>query len=197
MSEMKNHSRLNEKWLYEDSGFMRKIVYSSEGSRILSCIQCGTCSASCPVYEVMDYPPRQIFSMIREGMKHRVLLSITPWICASCYKCTVNCPAKINITEVMYRLKRMCIKEQIVSKKTDASRFYSIFLNQVRKSGRTYELGLMFKYMMFHHPLKLLQQVPHGISMMISGSLSLFPEHIKNAKVFHRITDHALMLEKV
>ena len=194
---MKNHSRLNEKWLYEDSGFMREIVSSSEGSRILSCIQCGTCSASCPVYEVMDYPPRQIFAMIREGMKHKVLMSVTPWICASCYKCTVNCPAQIKITEVMYRLKRMCIKEQIVTKKTDTNRFYSIFINQVKKFGRTHELGLMLRYMIFHHPHKLLQQAPHGVKMMISGSLSLFPHRIKNAKAFQKITDHALKLDKV
>ena len=194
---MKNRSSPNNKCLYEDTGFTRDIISSSEGARVLSCIQCGTCSATCPVFEAMDYPPRQIFALIREGMKDRVLLSITPWICASCYKCTVNCPAKINITEVMYRLKRLCIKEQILTKRTDTSRFYSIFFNQVRKSGRTYELGLMFKYMIFHHPLKLLQQMPHGISMMISGSLSLFPHRIRNAKVFYNVTDHALMLDEV
>jgi quinone-modifying oxidoreductase subunit QmoC len=194
---MKNRSSPNTKCLYEDTGFTRDIVSSREGARVLSCIQCGTCSASCPLFEAMDYPPRQIFALIREGMKDRVLRSITPWICASCYKCTVNCPAKINITEVMYRLKRMCIEEQILTNRTDTSRFYSIFLNQVKKSGRTYELGLMFKYMIFRHPLKLLQQMPHGISMMISGSLSLFPHRIRNAKVFHKITDHALMLDKV
>ena len=193
---MKNRSSPNTEYLSEDTGFTRDIVSSHEGARVLYCIQCGTCSASCPLFEAMDYPPRQIFALIREGMKDRVLRSITPWICASCYKCTVNCPAKINITEVMYRLKRVCIEEQIVTNRTDASRFYSIFLNQVRKSGRTYELGLMFNYMIFHHPLKLLQQMPHGIRMMISGSLSLFPHRIRNAKVFNKITDHALILDK-
>ncbi len=194
---MRNRNNLNIVRSHEDTGFVRDIVSSSEGARILSCIQCGTCSASCPVFEAMDHPPRQIFAMIREGMKHRVLSSTTPWICASCYKCTVNCPAKIKITEVMYRLKRMCIKEQIVAKKTDASRFYSIFLRQVIKSGRTYELGLMVKYMLFHHPLALLQQIPHGINMMASGSLSLFPGRIKNAKTFHQITHQAMMLDNV
>jgi quinone-modifying oxidoreductase subunit QmoC len=193
---MKNRSSPNTECLYEDTGFTRDIVSSQEGARVLYCIQCGTCSASCPLFEAMDYPPRQIFALIREGMKDRVLRSITPWICASCYKCTVNCPAKINITEVMYRLKRVCIEEQIATNRTDASRFYSIFLNQVRKSGRTYELGLMFNYMIFHHPLKLLQQMPHGIRMIISGSLSLFPRRIRTAKVFNKITDHALMLDK-
>ena len=194
---MKEIGRPNQKCLDEDSGFLREIVSSREGARILSCIQCGTCSATCPLFDVMDYPPRQIFAMIREDMKHKVLMSVTPWICASCYKCTVNCPAEINITEVMYRLKRMCIEEQIVTEKTDASRFYSIFINQVKKIGRTYELGLMLKYMLFHHPLRLLQQVPHGLRMMISGSLSLFPHRIKNAKAFNNICDHSLKLDKV
>jgi quinone-modifying oxidoreductase subunit QmoC len=181
----------------EDTGFLRDIVSSSEGARILCCIQCGTCSASCPVFEIMDYPPRRIFSMIREGKKQQVLTSITPWICASCYKCTVNCPAKINITEIMYRLKRMCIKDQVVTKKTDTSRFYSIFIHQVRKFGRSHELGLMLKYMLFHHPLKLLQQAPNGVRMMFSGSLSFYPDRIRDARTFHTINEHALKLDKV
>jgi heterodisulfide reductase subunit C len=193
---MKTYTIQNKEFLEEDAGFMRDIVSSSEGSRILSCIQCGTCSATCPVFEVMDYPPRQIFAMIREGEKHRVLMSITPWICASCYKCTVHCPAQINITEVMYKLKRMCIEEQIVARKTDTNQFYAIFINQVRTLGRTHELGLMLKYMLFRHPLELMKQVPRGINMMISGSLYLFPHHINNGKIFRKLTDHALMLDK-
>jgi heterodisulfide reductase subunit C len=191
-----NRSKRNGKEPGEDANFLREMASSSEGARILCCIQCGTCSASCPVFEAMDFPPRLIFSMIREGNKQQVLTCVTPWICASCYKCTVNCPAKIKITEVMCRLKRMCIREQIVTTKTDTGRFYAIFMQQVQKFGRTHELGLMLRYMLFHHPLKLLQQVPYGIRMMLAGSLSLFPDRIKNVKVFHSINDHAMMLER-
>lgn len=194
---MKKSKRRNTERAYEDSGFIRDIISSREGARVLSCIQCGTCSASCPVFEVMDYPPRKIFAMIREGMKDKVLLSVTPWICASCYRCTVNCPAQIKITEVMYELKRICLKEQVISERTDANRFYSIFLNQIIKYGRSHELGLMIKFMMLHHPVNLLQQVPRGVRMMLSGSLSLFPHRIKNAKTFQKITDQALKLQKV
>lgn len=188
--------KLNFRELQEDPEFINEIVSYSEGNRILSCIQCGTCRATCPVSEVMDYAPRQIFAMIREGMKNKVLLSVTPWICASCYKCTVNCPAQIKITEVMYKLKRMSIKNNIVTKKTDANRFYSIFVNQIKKYGRTYELGIMIKYLMFNHPIHLLKQTPYGLRMMISGFISLFPHKIKNIKAFNRITDHAFALDK-
>ena len=194
---MKRNSKPYQTSPEEDTGFIRDILSSEEGARILNCIQCGTCSATCPVYEVMDYPPRQIFAMVREGMKHKVLMSITPWICASCYQCSVNCPAEINITEIMYRLKRTCIREEIITKKTDTCRFYSIFIHQVIKLGRTHELGLMLRYMLFHHTLKLVRQVPRGVRMMISGSLSLFPHRIRNASVFHHMAEHAFKYDKV
>jgi len=144
----------------------------------------------------MDYAPRQIFAMIREGMKEKTLLSVTPWICASCYKCTINCPAQIKITEVMYKLKRMSIKNNIISKKSDANRFYSIFINQIIKYGRTYELGLTIKYLMFNHPVHLLKQIPHSLRMIISGYIPLFPHRIQNTKAFNKITEHAFALDK-
>jgi len=175
--------------------FTKEILSSDEGHKILNCVQCGACSGSCPVFKAMDCPPRRIFAMIREGMRDEVLLSLTPWICASCYKCTVNCPAQISITDVMYRLKRMCLEEQLITMKSDASRFYLIFLDQVKKYGRSYELGLMLRYMVFHHPGKLIRQVPRGVKMMISGSLPLFPHRIRNARAFHNMAMNALKFD--
>ena len=101
-----------------------KLFQHSEGKRVLSCIQCGTCTATCPVHKVSEHSPREIFLMIKNGMKKEVLSDLTPWVCASCYKCTVNCPAQIKITEVMYRLKRMSIQNNMMSKKSDTNLFY-------------------------------------------------------------------------
>ena len=44
--------------------------------------------------------------------------------------------------------------------------FFHVF-NQIIKYGRTYELGLMIKYLMFNHPVHLLKQIPHGLRMII------------------------------
>ena len=38
------------------------------GEKIRLCIQCGTCSASCPNVDKMDHTPRQIIAMARAGM---------------------------------------------------------------------------------------------------------------------------------
>lgn len=86
----------------EVSNLMDKL----EGNPIDICIQCGTCSASCPVVSCMEYTPRQIIAMVRAGLKDEVLGSGAIWTCASCYNCTVRCPKGIKITEMMYALKR-------------------------------------------------------------------------------------------
>ena len=85
------------------------LLYAAEGEPLKTCIQCGTCSGTCPVAGYMDHTPRQIIAMINQGMKDQVLESNTFWYCASCYHCTVRCPQEINITELMYALKRYSI----------------------------------------------------------------------------------------
>ena len=72
---------------------------------ILSCIQCGTCSASCPTAYAMDYSPRQLWQMVRLGMEETVLNSRTFWLCTVCKSCQVRCPRGIRITDTMVALK--------------------------------------------------------------------------------------------
>ena len=57
-----------------------------------ACIQCGTCGGSCPSAAAMDHTPRLLFALVRAGMRDEALRSNTPWMCLSCYFCTVRCP---------------------------------------------------------------------------------------------------------
>jgi heterodisulfide reductase subunit C len=175
--------------------FTNDITSTAEGERVLSCIQCGTCTATCPVNKVSEHSPREIFLMIKNGMKKEVLSDLTPWVCASCYKCTVNCPAQIKITEVMYSLKRKAIKNNIMTKRSDTNLFYNAFIGMVRKYGRGYEIGLMLKYMTFNHPMALVKQMPLGMRMMMQGAMPLLPHKIKKLDKFHKIVNHAIKLE--
>jgi heterodisulfide reductase subunit C len=194
---MSNHTAANTngKQQKEDK-FINEIISTVEGKRVLSCIQCGTCTATCPVAKVFEHSPRQLFLMVRNGMKDEALSDVTPWVCASCYKCTVNCPAQIKITEVMYRLKRMSIQNNLTSTKSDTRLFYKSFLSFILKYGRSYEIGLMLKYMMFNHTVALIKQMPVGMKMMMSGSMPIFPHKIKNRKDFEKIIARAIELEE-
>ena len=49
------------------------LLYASHGESLKSCIQCGTCSGTCPVVEFMDQTPRRLIGMINADMKEEVL----------------------------------------------------------------------------------------------------------------------------
>jgi len=88
-------------------------VMPAEWKQLLSCIQCGTCSASCPTAFAMDYTPRQLWQMVRLGMKEDVLSSRTFWLCTTCKSCQVRCPRDIPITDTMIALKEYATRVDV------------------------------------------------------------------------------------
>ncbi len=122
-----------------DPSFAREIIALSGSPSLISCIQCGTCSSACPLSLYMDYTPRRIIAMVREGFKQEVLRSLTIWLCASCYACTVECPKQIRITDVMYALKRYAIREGIYPSRFPIPVLARLFYNTVRHRGRLTE----------------------------------------------------------
>jgi heterodisulfide reductase subunit D len=84
-----------------------------DGQLLRRCIQCGTCSASCPTAYAMDYTPRQLWRLAQLGFVEEVLNSHTFWLCTVCKSCQVRCPRGINITDAMVALKEWAIREDI------------------------------------------------------------------------------------
>lgn len=166
-----------------DRQFLDVIKEMSGSEEIESCIQCGTCSSSCPMSVYMDYPPRKIIAMIKNGFKDEALRSFTIWLCPSCYTCQVRCPAKIKITDVMYALKRKAIEERVYP-----SRFAIPVLDKemskiIAANGRNSELWLILNlYLKSRNPLGLLKMAPMGWKLMKTGRMSLKKESIKNKK---------------
>jgi len=74
-------------------------------TNLRGCIQCGTCSATCPTASAMDYTPRQVWRMVKLGMRDRVLRSRTFWLCTTCKACQVRCPRGIDLMDSMITLK--------------------------------------------------------------------------------------------
>ena len=73
--------------------------------KLLSCMQCGTCSSTCPTAYAMDFTPSQLWQMMRLGMEDEVLNSSTFWLCTVCKSCQVRCPRGIALTDTMVALK--------------------------------------------------------------------------------------------
>lgn len=172
-----------------DKAFRNKIAESAHGEKLYGCIQCGTCSAACPVSHYMDYTPRKIIQMVREGFKNEVLTSSTVWLCASCYACTVECPKGIKITDVMYALKREAILGNYYPKNFPASVLASNFFNQVLNNGRNSEGPLLLKMYLKTNPLMLLKNMKLGIKLWLRGRISMKTERIKDKKALKRLLE--------
>jgi heterodisulfide reductase subunit C len=166
-----------------DRQFLDVIKQMSGCDEIESCIQCGTCSSSCPMSVYMDYPPRKIIAMVKSGFKDEALRSFTIWLCPSCYTCQVRCPAQIKITDVMYALKRKAIEERVYPPRFAIPVLDKEMSKIIGATGRNSELWLILKlYLKSRHPLGLLKMAPLGLKLLKTGRMSFKKESIKNKK---------------
>jgi heterodisulfide reductase subunit C len=166
--------------------FLENIYALPHGEKIKQCIQCGTCSASCPSSAAMEYSPREIIAALRAGMLDRVLSSNTVWMCVSCYSCTVRCPAGIPFTDAMYELKRLEV-EKGLSKDARGPTMAKAFAETVDGYGRNAETVLLRKYFLRTNPLKALAQIPLAMKLFFKGRLEIFPRKIKGLDGLHKM----------
>ncbi len=159
------------------------------------CIQCGTCGGSCPSGPDMDHSPRQLFAMIRAGMKKEVLKSNTPWYCVSCYFCYVRCPQEIHITDLMYTLKSMAIKEKNFDEKAGAG-LAETFTDYVEQDGRSFEFGLATWHNLKHRPTKLPGMAGLGLGMLQKGRMDMTRHKIQGIGQLQAILNKAKELEE-
>jgi quinone-modifying oxidoreductase subunit QmoC len=176
--------KIQRKVKYEeelDPQFQGLVMAMSGDTAIDHCIQCGTCSSSCPMSVYMDHPPRKIIAMVRNGFREEALRSFTIWLCPSCYTCQVRCPAKIKITDVMYALKRLAIEEGVYPTRFPIPVLDREMSRMIGRNGRNSELWLILNlYLKSRNPLGLLKMAPLGIKLMKTGRMSLKKESIKN-----------------
>lgn len=176
----------------ESNPFRAEVAAQTDhGDRIGTCIQCGACGGSCPNGADMEYSPRQVIHLVNAGMRDEALRANTPWMCVSCYLCTSRCPQTIPITEVMYTLKRMSLAEGVAND-GDGGALARAFADNIRRYGRSFELGLASSFYLLHRPGSLLRMGPLGLKMMTRGRMNLAPTRIRQVDQVRAILDAAM-----
>ncbi|MDQ7780487.1 MAG: 4Fe-4S dicluster domain-containing protein [Planctomycetota bacterium] len=95
-----------------NSDALKKIEEMS-GQKVLSCYQCGKCSAGCPMSFAMDLLPNQIIRLVQLGLWDEVLAAKTIWICASCFTCFARCPRGVDLSRVMEALRLVTLRMNV------------------------------------------------------------------------------------
>lgn len=79
---------------------------------VLTCIQCGTCTGSCPSGRFTAFNTRRIVLAARrnEDVYHDPNL----WMCTTCYQCQERCPREIDIVDAILALRSEAVHAGIM-----------------------------------------------------------------------------------
>jgi heterodisulfide reductase subunit C2 len=193
----KEPGKLSKKESQLRAAFLYQVSNIPGGKKINKCIQCGTCTGSCPVSYMMDITPREVIALFRAGDMESILNSRTIWICASCYSCTVRCPMGIKVTDILYALKRTAMDKGLFPENFPVHALSKSFVSVMNRFGRSYEAGLIMLYYLKTNPMKLLGLLPFTWRMMQKKRISWFPHKLKNQKQFAVLMKEAQLLEMV
>jgi heterodisulfide reductase subunit C2 len=179
-----------------DPEFARWISHTVGGERIRHCLQCGLCSASCPLSLYMDYTPRRLMHLSREGFKEEVLSSSSIWLCTACYACMVECPKKINITHLMYALKQRAIEERFYPKRFPIPVMAQQFSRMVRESGRITESWLIVRVFLRTAIWRLLGMSGLGWKLFVAGRMTAKKEKVERRTEIRTLLDSVAATRK-
>ena len=135
------------------------------GHRLDSCIQCGTCSGSCPLAAAMEHGPRGLFALIRAADLESALRSNTLWLCVACHACTIRCPQEIPVAELIHGLKQLAMEHGLAPKPARMPDLYHLFAGQARARGRVSETSIAVRYGL-RHPADMLDKLPLALDLL-------------------------------
>ena len=159
--------------------FVGEICAIPGGESIRLCIQCGTCTASCPNADRMEHTPSELIAMARAGMRDEVLSSNSMWLCLSCYLCTVRCPRGIKQTELMHTLECLAVRQRSINARSRAPMMYRSFSDFVYSIGSIPEIGFMTWFYLLTNPLRALRMLPVALSLLRHGRMSIRARRLK------------------
>ena len=115
-----------------------------------ACMQCGNCSASCPLSKGDNPFPRKIYRYLQLGLRDRLLASSEPWLCYYCGECNTDCPRGAEPAETMMAVRRWLTTQYDWTGL--AKRFY---LSEAWEFGALGAVALfvIFLFVFFHGPM--------------------------------------------
>jgi heterodisulfide reductase subunit C/nitrate reductase gamma subunit len=100
-----------------DKELQGSLVLSDQASTFQGCFGCQTCTNVCPVVasyenpkEVLGMLPHQIMYAAGLGVRDLAFGSNMLWDCLTCYQCQEQCPQGVHVTDVLYELKNLAIR---------------------------------------------------------------------------------------
>jgi heterodisulfide reductase subunit C len=130
----------------------------------------------------MDLTPRRLIAMTRAGARDDVLHSMTPWVCVSCYACTVECPKRIPITEIMHAMRRISLREKTYPRRFTTPVMTKEFVDMIGDRGRSTESWISLKLYLKTNPALLLKNTGLATRLFRQGRIGVRRASIRRRK---------------
>jgi heterodisulfide reductase subunit C len=155
-------------------------IAASCGENVFLCYQCARCSAGCPAAGAMDLLPHQVIQLVKLGCVEELFRIRGPWLCAGCQTCSSRCPNGIDVAGVMDAVRQVWPRERLEGPPRRIALFHRMFVSQVARWGRVFELGLVAWYQLVRRPS--LPEVSLGLQMIRKGKFRWFPRRVSRIK---------------
>ena len=152
--------------------FWKEVAATPGGAALATCIQCNTCTSSCPVEALdADFNVRQFIARIRLGLREDVLSDEAIWSCARCYACVAHCPKNVRPGDVLEAVRHIALRE---GRPGPGARHTRAFADSVRRNGRIHEARVTFASLGVRG---LLRQGLLPVRMMLRGKAPALRRH--------------------
>lgn len=86
-------------------------VHKLGGETLNLCIQCGTCTASCPSGRVAALRTRKLIRKAQLGLEDEIFFTDDLWQCTTCYRCYERCPRGVEVPDIIIILRNIAVKK--------------------------------------------------------------------------------------
>ena len=82
------------------------------GVKVLKCMRCGKCSATCPSYDEMEYHPHQFVYMVEKGEIDKLMESESIYKCLTCFACVERCPRSVQPGRIIDAARQLVVRQR-------------------------------------------------------------------------------------
>jgi heterodisulfide reductase subunit C len=167
-----------------DAPALPEIVWSPEpaaallaavGGDVLACVQCGRCTAGCPVAPLSGGAPHRLVRWVALGAATELAASPHPSRCVGCATCSRRCPSGVDVATVVARLRTL----SPFAPEDPVTRYHAIFLRSVARFGRVHELGVARRVRSVR---ELWHEARYGWRMLRAGKLRLRASRVRGRR---------------
>jgi heterodisulfide reductase subunit C len=171
--------------------FQKRVMSFPDCERLLDCVNCGACTASCGSKNFMKFGPRSMIRFIVNGEIEQVKTAEDPWLCIECFMCEIKCPKEVRPVHIMRAIREIQFEDnnypEVASRVMKAKKVQKVFADQLTKNGRLSEfhsaldvkgiIGSM-NYstiatgldLILHGRIKIKELIKTGLTFTLAGS---------------------------